>query len=283
MLDHKYIDRSTETEENKLLGLKWNISTDQIYTNPIDLNVGATTKREILSSIAGQFDPFGYNTPLMMRARLFLHTLQSDSSLGWDEPLSCNRIREWKNIAKQANRSPILCINRCIGKKSDEYHLIGFSDSSAEAYGCVFYIWNQNNNQISFLLSRYRMVGRSLKGKSIPALELNAVELAVETALDLREELSGSLNLEPLRLSNIALYSDSMVALQWLYNYHLKLDKMQKCSVFVMNRLDKIALLTEKCPIQFFHTAGQVNPADCLTKPYSHYLLKKTIFLGLNL
>ena len=279
-LYNKLPDQDTSKDENKLLGLKWNTKTDQIYTNPITLNSSANTKREILSSIAGQFDPFGYNTPILMRSRLFLHSLQSDVNIGWDQTLSSGTLREWRNISVQANKSPTISIPRFVGSKDDSYLLCGFSDSSADAYGCVFYLWNQSSNQISFLLSKYRMVNKTLKGKSIPSLELNAIELAVETAIDLRMELSGSLNLEPINLVDTILYSDSMVALQWLYNYNLKLDKMQNCSVFVINRLDKISKLTESNPIQFKHIGGNQNPADCLTKPYSYHLLSKTSYIS---
>ena len=73
---HCHLPNTEEpNEENKLLGLRWNTKKDLIYTNSISLNAAATTKREILSSIASQFDPFGYNTPILMRARLFLHSL----------------------------------------------------------------------------------------------------------------------------------------------------------------------------------------------------------------
>ena len=270
-------------EENKLLGLKWNTKSDLIYTNPISLNYSATTKREILSSIASQFDPFGYNTPILMRARLFLHSLQSDVGIDWDHTLSTAILREWRNIVHQANRSPIISIPRFVGSKMDSYSIHGFSDSSAEAYGCVFYLLNHNSNQISFLLSKYRMVNRNLKGKSIPTLEMNAIELAVETAVDVHSELTGPLNLEPVNIIQLTIYSDSMVALQWLYNYNLKLDKMRNCSIFVLNRLDKIAKLTEATPIQFKHIGGSHNPADCLIKPYSYNLPKHHIYLGLHL
>ena len=72
----------------KNLGLKRNISDDTIFTNDINLNIYATTKREILSSIASHFDVFGYNLPLLNRARLFLNKLQCGKSLGWDEKIS---------------------------------------------------------------------------------------------------------------------------------------------------------------------------------------------------
>ena len=277
---HHIQDQDGQKEENKLLGLKWNVNIDHIYTNPLSLNYIASTKREILSSIAGQFDPFGYNSPILMRARLFLHSLQSDVSIGWDQKLSDATLREWRNIAHQANKSPKISIPRFVGSKMDSYSLHGFSDSSAEAYGCVFYLFNKNSKQVSFLLSKYRMVNRNLKGKSIPTLEINALELAVETAVDLHSELTGSLNLEPVSITNITLYSDSMVSLQWLYNYNLKLDKMRNCSVFVLNRLDKIAKLTESTPIEFKHIGGTQNPADCLTKPYSYNLLIKTSYIS---
>ena len=124
------------------------------------------------------------------------------------------------------------------------------------------------------------MINRSLKGKSIPSLELNAIELACETALDLHSELTGFLNLEPINVTHTTLHTDSMVTLQWLYNYNLKLDKMRNCSVFVLNRLDRIAKLTESTPMQFRYIGGNQNPADCLTKPYSYNLLIKTSYIS---
>ena len=215
-----------------------------------------------------------------MRARLFLHSLQSDVGIDWDQILSPITLKEWRNIAQQANKSPTISIPRFVGSKIDSYSIHGFSDSSAEAYGCVFYLLNHKSSQVSFLLFKYRMINRSLKGKSTPSLELNVIELACETALDLHSELTGFLNLEPINVTHTTLYTDSMVTLQWLYNYNLKLDKMRNCSVFVLNRLDRIAKLTESTPMQFRYIGGNQNPADCLTKPYSYNLLIKTSYIS---
>ncbi|XP_068202978.1 uncharacterized protein [Palaemon carinicauda] len=64
------IDKDMKIEtpiENKLFGLTWNRISDEIFTKPINLNADASTKREVLTTIAAQFDIFGFNLPLMNR------------------------------------------------------------------------------------------------------------------------------------------------------------------------------------------------------------------------
>ena len=56
------------------------------------------------------FDPHNFNGPVMNRARLFMHRLQIDKSLGWDTELSADQIREGHNIAKQVNLTPEISV-----------------------------------------------------------------------------------------------------------------------------------------------------------------------------
>ena len=89
-------DLATSTDTNvKLLGLNWNRIDDDLSTKPINLDISATSKRTILSSIASQFDIYNFNGPILNRARLFLHDLQCDISLGWDDALSKDKLEEW--------------------------------------------------------------------------------------------------------------------------------------------------------------------------------------------
>ena len=69
------------------------------------LNIQANTKRIILSTIASQFDIYGFNGPILNLARFFLHGLQMGRNLGWDKILEEARLKEWQNIAKQVNSS----------------------------------------------------------------------------------------------------------------------------------------------------------------------------------
>ena len=84
----------------------------------------------MLSTIAAQFDLLNFNGPLMNRSKLFLHRLQCQKQLEWDEKLSADQISEWRNIAKQANSAPPIEFPRNFGSRNDYYKLIGFADSS---------------------------------------------------------------------------------------------------------------------------------------------------------
>src|SRR5215469_6149033 len=87
-----------------------------LATKKIHLHVMANTKRLILQFVAKNFDIFNFNLPLLNRARLFLHGLQTQKELGWDVKLSSEQIREWQNICKQVNSLPNIEVPRIINK-----------------------------------------------------------------------------------------------------------------------------------------------------------------------
>ena len=77
----------------------------------------ACSKREILASIASQYDVFNFNGPLLNRARIFTHELQVNHKLSWDTKLSTELVRQWKNIVRQTNSSLPLEIKRFLGER----------------------------------------------------------------------------------------------------------------------------------------------------------------------
>ena len=87
--------------ESKLLGSVWNRVDDTLSTEKLTLNAHAKTKSDILSSIASNFDILGINSPILNRARLFLHRLQVSTELGWKDKLQDDDLREWRNICNQ--------------------------------------------------------------------------------------------------------------------------------------------------------------------------------------
>ena len=101
----------------KLFGMKWNRITD---SPKLELNSKANTKRLMLKSIASSFDP--YNS-ILNRARVFMHELQLNTSLGWDTELSIGQKREWRNIAKQVNMTPPIEVPRFVGERNGSYRL----------------------------------------------------------------------------------------------------------------------------------------------------------------
>ena len=76
------------------------------------------------------------------------------------------------------------------------------------------------------------------------------------------------------------LYTDSMCSLHWLNAASNKFEKMQKRSVFIMNRLNYIQKLCNNFTIHFCFISGKNNPADCITRSFSYKQLIKTNYLS---
>jgi len=129
-------------------------------------------------------------------------------------------------------------------------------------------------------MARNRLVGEQ-RGvtKTIPALELQAIQLGVKYSIDLFKDLSDSTCLLPINIRDITLFSDSLVCLSWLDSYVNKLDKMQGRSVFVMNKLEEIEKICTFHSIKFEFVSGTENTADCMTRSLSYKQLMKTNFL----
>jgi len=261
----------------RLFGMNWNRIDDTLATDPIKLDCEANTKRTILKSYAENFDILGYNCPIMNRAKLFVHSLQCNKSLGWETKISVSEQKEWRLICHQANSSPVAEIPRYVGDRQSKYRLVAFTDASKVLYGNVVYLQDLNTGSVSFLAAKNKVVGSTLAGKSIPTLELIALEFGVETLFDIREQLSGEKLLNPIVVSELQVYCDSMVALSWLDGITNKLDKSQnKLSVIVRNRLSKIIKLCEAMPVTFLYITGEENPADKVTRAISKKLLDKS-------
>ena len=260
-----------------LFGLSWNRLEDSLSTAPLKLDAEANTKRLILKSYAENFDLFGINVPLLNRAKLFIHELQC-SKLSWDEVLPQVKQKNWSLICKQVNNLEPKSLNRFVGKRDDEYRLVAFTDASKDLYGTVVYIQNLKTCNVNFLVAKNRVVGSTLQGKSIPSLELNALQLGVETIMDIKKELCDSSKLSSIiNVSDLKVYTDSMVALSWLDGVSNKLSKSSnKLSVFVRNRLFKIQQLCKEFPVTFEFIAGEENPADQTTRAISSKLLANT-------
>ena len=271
-------EQVTTEEETKLLGVRWNRLTDNLSTKPMKLNEKANTKRQILKSIAENFDPEGYNLPILNRARLFMHRLQLMSSLGWDTVISDELHKEWVKISNQVNGGKSLDLPRYIGDMSHDYELVGFTDSSKQLYGVVVYLYNKTENTVSFVRAKNRVINKQLKLKSIPTLEFQALSFGAEVILEVYQELTGPDCVEVINIHNVTIYTDSYVALNWLNNYD-EMKKLRNLSIFTINRLNKIINLCITEPITFKFVAGHENPSDYVTRECSEKILRETNYL----
>ena len=66
-------DRMKE-QITKVLGLVWNTNTDElsISTKKFEVQEPATTKRQVLTTLASIYDPLGMMTPVTVKMKIFL-------------------------------------------------------------------------------------------------------------------------------------------------------------------------------------------------------------------
>ena len=210
----------------KYFGMLWHRCEDKLSPYPIQLNEEANCKRSILSSLNGVYDVFGIYGPILNRSKIFFQRLQLDS-FDWDEVLPEFLCKEWRNIVRQANTTPVVAIDRCVGDGTGLFDLLAFSDASADIYGVVVYIWEVSTNKVNFLLAKNKLINKSGLKKSIPSLECQGIALATESLAELYGELSGTDIVDPIKINKLIVYTDSMVNLHWLSSYQNN-EKSQK-------------------------------------------------------
>ncbi len=264
----------------KILGMLWKRDSDTITAPVYKMKKNISTKRQVLSEINKNFDLMGTNLPLLSRAKLFLRELQIKTNLSWDSILPDSMMRRWKTIVRQFNEYSPIEIPRCVGKRTDSYEMYIFSDASKQFLGFVIYLKNLNTGNVSFLVANNRMLDKVDKCRTIPVLELAAIEYSVVRGLSLYQELSVT-PVVSIGIVNVRLFSDSMVALAWLNQSENVLNKMQKRTIYVNNRIRNIVKLCGTIhPIQFSHIGSYSNSADYLTRLYSPKRLAKTAFIS---
>ena len=268
------------SEKSELFGLEWDTQKDTLSSKKKVLDPNADTKRKVLQSIAQNFDPYNYDGPILNRARLYMHELQCEKNMVWDKKLNPDQQREWRNISAQVNNASPISIPRCVGSRNGSYRLVCFTDASQVIYGCVIYLQNVDTNDVNFILAKNRIVGKGYDSKTIPSLELAAIALGTETLMDVYKELTGVQCMLPVRIIDMLLYTDSLVCLNWMNSHVNKLDKLNKISVFVKNRLDKISKICELHAIQYCFVDGIENPSDKITRPVSHKQLVKSNYIS---
>ena len=145
----KFLNESNETNTNetirKVLGLQWNLKTDEFvfeFSNIIEhAQTLKLTKRNILKNGGIFFDPLGFFSPLTLKPKLLFQEACSNK-LGWDSEISVGQIFEkWGSFLRELKLLSQVHIPRhvlCCHRRSVQLH--GFCDSSAKAFSAAVYI-----------------------------------------------------------------------------------------------------------------------------------------------
>ncbi|XP_048479150.1 uncharacterized protein LOC119692986 isoform X2 [Plutella xylostella] len=244
-------------KEIKTLGLKFNVNNDSFQFAPM-LEQPATTKRQILSFISQFFDPLGLAGPLFVQAKEIMQSLWI-SKVGWDSAPPPEILTKWQEFYSSLTRMQPLTIKRnvCLDNQTNA-ELVGFSDSSAKAYGCAIYLRSTDKNgkiSMSLICSKSRITPLN-SNLSMPRLELNAALLLAKTMARVYDSLK-----DELQIQNVYLHSDSQVVLAWLKTNPIKLN------AYVANRIKLMQQLTNNYLWSYIKT--DQNPADCLSRGVS--------------
>ena len=211
------------------------------------------TKRNVLKKIATLFDPLGFLSPFIIRAKMIMQEIWI-AGTGWDDLLSdelVDKINLWFSELDQLQH---LKIPRCLQQKNEsvKINLHTFVDASQGAYGAVVYVrieyWDKT---VSVRLVAAKTKVAPLQSVGIPRMELMGACLGVKLTQSIVKTL-----LIPIQY--VVFWCDSTSVLWWIRG-HGKIFKP-----FVANRIGEIQSFTN--PNQWRYVPTEFNPADYLTR-----------------
>ncbi|XP_072380886.1 uncharacterized protein [Diabrotica undecimpunctata] len=236
----------------KVLGLKWDPSTDVFSYSycPLDKTC---TKRAILSEISRIFDPLGFISPCLLRAKRLLQQLWQ-SNVSWDDEPPEQIQQVWHQFKTELPDLANIQIPRHFGfNKSSKVEIHGFCDASELGYASVVYFRFSTSDKFETVLVCAKCRVSPLKTQSIARLELLAAVLLADLVAFIKESFKHIFS-----FSDIHVWSDSTIALTWVNS------SPHKWKTFIANRVRHIQ---ELIPCSSWHyVPSNQNPADCASR-----------------
>ena len=104
----------THELHSKALGIKWDVSSDQLmYVRKEVEPVTLVTKRFMLSSVSTMYDPLGLVLPVVIRGRM-LFQQATKLKLDWDDPIPPELTVKWVHWWNDLKYLPTVLFNRCV-------------------------------------------------------------------------------------------------------------------------------------------------------------------------
>ncbi|XP_076280097.1 uncharacterized protein LOC143208966 [Lasioglossum baleicum] len=237
--------------ELKVLGVNWIPSDDAFYFNlqQFAIREGKMTKRELLSEISKLFDPLGWLSPIIIRAKILMQQ-QWLEKIHWEDHVSDKTQDSWNAFCSDWRALNSLRVPRWIkyGPDSTQVQLHGFSDASSAAFSCAIYarVSSLSGDTFTTLLAAKSRVA-PIKTRSIPILELNGAVMLAE----MMEYVTKSISVSADR---IICWTDSTIVLAWLRKHPAT------WKTTVANRTSKIHSTLPSAIWK--HVPTQFNPAD---------------------
>ena len=221
----------------KVLGYSYEADWDSLQLKQCSLNKEAVTKRQIASTLGSVFDPIGVFNPILMQSKMFICSL-CKAKVDWDQPLDEEYLKSWKSFcgnfeAVSSQRFPRRTFN-----SDSPIKLCVFTDASKEAYGCDFYVVQNEQRHLFFS----KVKASPLKERTLPTLELLAVPLALKCFLTIFNDGL----MKDVSFSDINFFVDSQVVLSWILTC-----KAPKNNIFVNKRLKEIDSMLNQIKSKF--------------------------------
>jgi len=232
------------------LGVSWNVATDSFMFHVSD-DDKPFTRRGVLSTVNGLYDPLGFLAPVTIQGRLLLRELTKQGE-GWDSPLPEDLEAEWKKWKRSLQdlkelQIPRVCIPIPLHNVQSK-ELCIFADASVKAIAAVGYLKvtdQHGHTAVNFLFGKSKLAPQP--DITVPRLELCAAVLAVEIAELIVEEMD-------MTFDHIWYYTDSKVVLGYICN------QTRRFYVYVNNRIQRIH--KSSLPAQWRYVPTELNPAD---------------------
>ncbi|KAI4900718.1 hypothetical protein NFI96_009188 [Prochilodus magdalenae] len=249
------------------LGLTWNLQSDT-FAFCVSREQKPFTRRGILSTVNGLYDPLGYVSPVTIQGKALVRELSTEQA-EWDDPLPALKEEQWRRWTDSLCELEQLQIDRTyvpISLRSARHReLCVFSDASTMAISAVAYLKAtdmEGNSHVGFLMGKSKLAPHP--PHTIPRLELCAAVLATEMADLITDELY-------IDIHKITFYTDSRIVLGYIYN------SSRRFYVYVANRVARIRRSTS--PEQWHFVSTEHNPADHGTRSVPAAVLKDTNWL----
>ena len=257
--------------EIKVLGFIWNAETDQMkfdFSAMIGEIDNMVTKRVVLATTAKLFDPLGLISPAIVPLKVVFQQLCKEKS-DWDFPCCKSILKLWFETIDDMLQTGQICFDRFYlarhfdSNAIDFNNLHGFCDASLNAYGgCVYIVYQLTSGErFSRLVSAKSRIA-PIGGETVPRLEL----LGALILARLMASADNALSMK-LELRNCFYWSDSQIALWWIYSENKTLKP------FVQNRVLEIRGLS--APSQWFYCPSKINPADVLSRGAKASMLRE--------
>ena len=252
-----------ESHTEKVLGTVWLPKEDK-FSFKIKIDLASErdsavfvpirlTKRQILSKLAGIFDPIGAGAAVLVKPKIAMQELWQ-LGLGWDDEVPPEVKRKWMVLFEEMIALNSVKFERCLTppNATGDPSLVVFCNASRLAFGaCAYMKWKLDDGQFGtrFVAAKARVA--PLKELTIPRLELQAAVLASRLGKSILQE--SRFNFERVRY-----LSDSRVALTWIKG------ETRSFKPFVSCRVAEIQ--SNSSPEDWSHCPTELNVADDLTK-----------------